>query len=97
MNQVALQLCCVCVPKYLVYNFPLSKFSCTLLNMNAVLQIVGLCILLLMSLPLIWMGIRKWQHTPTRTKELENEQIEMVDLSPSPPPDQPGLMFIRRY
>ncbi len=50
--------------------------------MNALLQIVGLCILLLMSLPLIWMGIRKWQHTPTRTKELENEQIEMVDLSP---------------
>ncbi|XP_056114421.1 uncharacterized protein LOC130090834 [Rhinichthys klamathensis goyatoka] len=50
-------------------------------------QLVGLCILLLISLPLIWMGSRRWYYTPTRTKELENEQMEMVDLSPSPPPD----------
>jgi len=54
--------------------------------MNVLLQLVGLCILLLISLPLIWMGIGRW-YTPTRTKQLENEQIEMVDLNPSPPPD----------
>ncbi|KAK9961011.1 hypothetical protein ABG768_008834 [Culter alburnus] len=50
-------------------------------------QLVGLCILLLISLPLMWMGIRRWYHTPIRTKELENEQIEMEDLSPSTAPD----------
>ncbi|KAK7157894.1 hypothetical protein R3I93_009171 [Phoxinus phoxinus] len=50
-------------------------------------QLVGLCILLLISLPLIWMGIRRWYYTPTRTKGFENEQIEMVNFSPSPPPD----------
>lgn len=55
--------------------------------MNVLLQLVGLCILLLISLPLMWMGIRRWYHTPIRTKELENEQIEMEDLSPSTAPD----------
>ncbi|XP_052003622.1 calcium homeostasis modulator protein 4-like [Xyrauchen texanus] len=57
-------------------------------------QIVGLCILLLISLPLIWMGIKRWHYTSTRTKEPDDEQLEMEDFgnSPTPPPDSPSFI-----